>query len=241
MTRRNRRAIATVCGLAAVLAMAACTTQAGGAGAQAGAPVPAANGEQAPNGLDPNAPNNLDPNSGLNPGGNANGETTADSAPSGASATLIAKQTAKMGPIVTLNGKTVYVFDKDGWNPAKPNCDAPCLAAWPIVESAAIPQLQGIDPALVGTVITSTGKQQVTLKGKPLYTFAKDDIGTWRGQANKDVWFVVRPDGNKNLECLPKGSTGGRKDNGGDAAPSNNTGDAAKPPATGGNTGGYNY
>lgn len=201
MTRRNRRAIATVCGLAAALALAACSTQAGGAGAQAGAPVPAADGQQAPNQLDPNA---------VNPGG-TNGETTADSAPTGTAATLIAKDVPKMGKVVTDGeGWTLYRFDKDGNKPAKSNCDGECAAKWPPVLSEEIPKLQGIDPALVGTVIRTDGKQQVTLGGWPLYRFAADPgPGKWKGQGVGGTWFVSDPTGKKNLSCLPPGVSGG--------------------------------
>jgi predicted lipoprotein with Yx(FWY)xxD motif len=235
VTRRNRRAIATVCGLAAVLAMAACTTQAGGAGAQAGAPVPAADGAQAPNGLDPNA--------GLNAGGSTSGETTADSAPTGTVATLIAKATPKMGNIVTdATGRTLYRFDKDGSKPAKSNCDGQCAVTWPPLLSEAIPTLQGVDPQFVGTVIRSDGKQQVTLGGWPLYTYAKDPgPGKWAGQGVGGTWFVSDPTGKRNLSCLPPGvkaPTG--KAEGEDAAPSN-SGGAVQPPAAGSDTGGYNY
>jgi len=229
VTRRNRRAIATVCGLAAVLAMAACTTQAGGAG-QAGAPVPAADGAQAPNGLDPNA--------GLNAGGSTSGETTADSAPTGTVATLTAKTIPKMGQVVTDGaGKTLYRFDKDGSKPAKSNCDGQCAVTWPPMLSEAIPTLQGIDPALVGTVIRSDGKQQVTLGGWPLYTYAPEGPGQWKGQAIGGTWFVSDATGKRNLTCLPKGAKVPSGTTEG-AAPSNNTG--AQPPA-GGDTGGYNY
>jgi predicted lipoprotein with Yx(FWY)xxD motif len=230
VTRRNRRAIATVCGLAAALAMAACSTQAGGAGAQAGAPVPAADGEQAPNGLDPNA--------GANNGGSTSGETTADSAPTGTVATLISKTTPKMGQIVTDGaGNTLYRFDKDGNKPAKSNCDGDCAAKWPPLLSEEIPKLQGVDPALVGTVIRSDGKQQVTLGGWPMYTFAADGgPGKWKGQGVGKTWFVSDPTGKKNLSCLPPGVTGKESS---EAAPSNTGGDAPAP--SGGDTGGYTY
>jgi predicted lipoprotein with Yx(FWY)xxD motif len=228
VTRRNRRAIATVCGLAAALAMTACSTQAGGSGAQAGAPVPAADGAQ--------APNNLDPNAGLNTGGSTNGETTADSAPTGVVATLVAKNTPKMGQIVTDGqGFTLYRFDKDSNKPAKSTCDGACAIAWPALLSEEIPKLQGVNPADVGTVIRSDGKQQVTLGGWPLYRFAKDPgPGKWKGQGVQGTWFVSDATGKKNLSCLPPGVTGKTA-----TAPSNTGGDAPAP--SGGDTGGYNY
>jgi len=225
VTRRNRRAIATVCGLAAALALAACSTQAGGAGAQAGDPVPAADGQQAPNQLDPNA------------GGSTSGETTADSAPSGTVATLIAKDVPKMGKVVTDGrGFTLYRFDKDSNKPAKSTCDGQCAITWPPVLSEEIPKLTGIDPANVGTVIRSDGKQQVTLGGWPLYTYAKDPgPGKWKGQGVGGTWFVSDPTGKKNLSCLPPGASTGTS-----AGESKSGADAPAAPS-GSDTGGYSY
>lgn len=224
MTRRNRRGIATICGLAAALALAACSTQPGG-GAAAGDARPAADSVPAPNELDPNA------------GNSTSGETTADSAPTGATATLIAKDVPKMGRIVTDgNGNTLYRFDKDGNKPAKSNCDGDCLAKWPAVLSEEIPKLEGIDASLVGTVIRSDGKQQVTLGGWPLYTFAADGgPGKWKGQAVGGTWFVSDPTGKKNLSCLPPGASSGKAE-GANNAPAGGADAPAAPPA---DTGGY--
>lgn len=227
MIRRNRRGIATVCGLAAALALAACSAQAPGAGAQAGAPKPAAaEGQTAPNNIDPNALNGTD------------GQVTADSAPTGVTAALVAKTIPKMGNVVQ-NGEgfTLYRFDKDGNKPAKSNCNDDCATTWPPLLSDEIPKLTGIDPALVGTVIRTDGKQQVTLGGWPLYTFAKDPgPGKWAGQAVGNTWFVVDPAGKKNLSCLPKGAVvpqAGEETKAGDTA--------AAPPAASNDTGGYSY
>ena len=67
---------------------------------------------------------------------------------------------------------------------------------------------QGVDPALVSTVKRADGTEQATLAGWPLYTYAKDEApGQWKGQGVGGTWFVVRPDGKRNVECLPPGVT----------------------------------
>jgi predicted lipoprotein with Yx(FWY)xxD motif len=224
VTRRNRRGIATVCGLAAALALAACSGQ-GNTTAQAEPSPAAADGTQAPNtGIDPNA------------GGSTNGETTADSAPSGSKATLIAKNVPKMGKVVTDGqGWTLYRFDKDTKGAKKSACEQePCLSAWPaaLVAEGTTPTLEGIDQSLVSTFKRSDGGTQLAIDGWPLYRFAKDgEAGKWRGQGNGNVWFVIQPNGKKNLSCLPTGQPAQPPANGGGNAGGGNN--------SGGGTGGY--
>ncbi|RJQ73068.1 hypothetical protein D5S17_25195 [Pseudonocardiaceae bacterium YIM PH 21723] len=110
-----------------------------------------------------------------------------------------------MGETVTdAEGFTLYRFDKDTPNPPKSNCNGACATTWPPVLSDGPPALNGIDAALVGTVIREDGKKQVTIGGWPVYRFAKDPKpGAWKGQGVMGTWFVVAPDGKKNLSCLP--------------------------------------
>jgi predicted lipoprotein with Yx(FWY)xxD motif len=106
------------------------------------------------------------------------------------------------------DGRTLYRFDKDTPDPAKSNCEGQCAVTWPPVLSNGTPQLQGVDPALVSTVKRADGTDQVTLDGWPLYTYAKDEApGQWKGQGVGGTWFVVQPNGKRNIECLPPGVT----------------------------------
>jgi predicted lipoprotein with Yx(FWY)xxD motif len=130
-------------------------------------------------------------------------------APSGPQVTLVGKSVAKMGEVVQDgDGRTLYRFDKDTPNPAKSNCEGQCAVTWPPVLSNGTPRLQGVDPALVSTVKRADGSEQVTLDGWPLYTYAKDEApGQWKGQGVGGTWFVVQPNGKRNVECLPPGVT----------------------------------
>jgi len=97
------------------------------------------------------------------------------------------------------DGMTLYRFDKDTPNPSASNCNDDCAQKWPplLVDSADF-QVQGVDKALVGTVVRADGKKQVTLAGWPLYYFAQDKIcGDAKGQGVGGTWFVSSPEGKK--------------------------------------------
>lgn len=104
---------------------------------------------------------------------------------------------AKLGQIlVDGKGMTLYMFTKDG--PDQSNCSGDCLKAWPPLLTLGKPTLgEGVDPALVGTATLADGSMIVTYNKMPLYYWNKDtQPGDTTGQGNKDVWYVVSPDGN---------------------------------------------
>ncbi|WP_432832624.1 hypothetical protein [Dactylosporangium sp. CA-092794] len=118
---------------------------------------------------------------------------------------LKAQTIAKMGKVVTdQNGWVLYRFDKDTAKPPKSNCEDKCAEVWPPALTDGNPQLSGVDPAVVGTVVRADGSRQITLAGWPVYRYIGDPKpGAWKGQNVGGVWFVVAPDGKKNLTCLP--------------------------------------
>jgi predicted lipoprotein with Yx(FWY)xxD motif len=205
--RRNRIAIAVAGGMAAVLALVVWTSNATGLQGrtvaqteQVGAAAQGDYGDV----QEPLAP----PTSAETTPSDAP-EAQAAPAPSGPQVTLVGKTVPKMGEVVQDgDGRTLYRFDKDASDPAKSNCEGQCAVTWPPVLSNATPQLQGVDPALVSTVKRADGSEQVTLAGWPLYTYAKDEApGQWKGQGVGGTWFVVQPNGKRNIECLPPGVT----------------------------------
>lgn len=119
--------------------------------------------------------------------------------------TLKAAVVPKMGSVVTdEKGWILYRYDKDTAKPPKSDCNGDCAKVWPPV-LANDQQLVGIDPALVGEVIRADGATQVTLAGWPLYYYIGDKKpGTWAGQNVGGVWWVITPEGKKNLTCVPK-------------------------------------
>ena len=118
---------------------------------------------------------------------------------------LRAVELPKMGKAVTdANGAILYRFDKDTAKPPKSNCENDCAQKWPPVLTEGAPSIEGADNKLVGTVARADGSKQVTLAGWPLYRYAGDaKPGQWKGQGVGGTWFVVAPDGTKNLSCLP--------------------------------------
>jgi predicted lipoprotein with Yx(FWY)xxD motif len=111
----------------------------------------------------------------------------------------------KMGKVVTdQEGWVLYRFDKDTAKPPKSNCVDKCAQVWPPAITDGNPDLSGVDPSVVGTVQRADGTRQITLAGWPVYRYIGDPKpGAWKGQNVGGVWFVVAPDGKKNLTCLP--------------------------------------
>jgi len=154
--------------------------------------------------------------------GNGNGDgygapAAATSAPAGAApaapagfktTSLTAKTLPRMGNVVVDSaGWTLYRFDRDGINPSKSNCNGECATQWPPVIADGDVQITGVDKNLVGRVKRDDGTEQLTIAGSPVYRFAADGkAGVWKGQAVKNVWWVVSADGSRNLTCLPPGA-----------------------------------
>jgi predicted lipoprotein with Yx(FWY)xxD motif len=239
--RRNRMAIGAIGGMAVALALAGCGAQAtpGAVPSQAAA---AGGAQTADGGQTPPLEVPL-------PGADAPADQAggaANAAPTDSNVTLVAKNIPKMGEVITdAQGFVLYRFDKDTTNPAKSNCEAACAAKWPAVvtEKNTTPVLQGIDPSIVGSTVRADGKQQVTINGWPVYRFAADPApGKWKGQGVGNTWWVIAPDGKRNLTCVPKGAVPPADNGGADtgAGTSSSTGGSAD---TGGSTGAgdFNY
>jgi predicted lipoprotein with Yx(FWY)xxD motif len=245
--RRTRMAMGAISGMALALALAGCGAQAQD---NAGANPRLAAGDQNPavdvplpgTGVDaPADGENAEDGENAQPDGGG-----ANAAPTDSSVTLIAKDVPKMGQVVTdAKGFTLYRFDKDGNKPAKSNCNGACAELWPPVLSEGVPVLQGINPSKVGTVIRQNGTQQVTLDGWPLYTYKKDLApAKWKGQAVGGTWWVVAPDGKRNISCLPPGAKPPGEAGAAEGAESGKGDEDAAAPGgeTGGDTGGgYDY
>ncbi|MDI6105457.1 hypothetical protein QLQ12_43430 [Actinoplanes sp. NEAU-A12] len=121
---------------------------------------------------------------------------------------LNAAAVKRMGETVqNEDGFVLYRFDKDKTKPdVVSNCNDDCAKIWPpaVVNKGDKPKLEGIDPAKVGTVERKDGTLQLTLDKWPLYTYIGDKKpGDWKGQNVGGTWFVVTPEGKKNLTCLP--------------------------------------
>ena len=94
------------------------------------------------------------------------------------------------GVMTNGNGMTLYTFDKDSPGSGKSVCNGPCAKNWPAFAAAA-----DSNPAGDWTIVTrDDGTKQWAYKGRPLYTFVKDQkpgdkIGD--GFLN-NAWHVVK-------------------------------------------------
>ena len=122
--------------------------------------------------------------------------------------TLTATTIARMGKVVTdEKGWVLYRFDKDTADPANSTCVATCAQIWPPVLAEGNPTLNGLLASKVGTLQRADGGTQLTLNGWPLYRYIGDTKpGQWKGQAVGGTWWVIAPDGTKNLTCVPSGT-----------------------------------
>jgi predicted lipoprotein with Yx(FWY)xxD motif len=123
---------------------------------------------------------------------------------------LVGKPVDKMGLVVQDgDGRTMYRFDKDTPKPeGKSNCNNQCAVTWPPLLADTIPQVEGIDSKLVSLITRADGKKQVAIDGWALYAYSQDPKpGAWKGQGVGGTWFVIQPDGKRNVECLPPGVT----------------------------------
>lgn len=138
------------------------------------------------------------------PGGSygSSGSTTTPSvagpsAAVAASGAVLKTASTSLGTVVVdSSGKTVYAFDKDTMNSGKSACNAGCSGLWPAVTTtSSTPTGTGVSGKL-GTITRADGSKQITLDGRPLYTYAGDSgAGTVSGQGVKGIWWAVTPAG----------------------------------------------
>jgi predicted lipoprotein with Yx(FWY)xxD motif len=148
-------------------------------------------------------------------GGDGYGAAPGDTEPGAAAApvgftttSLTGKTVDRMGNVIVDSaGWTVYRYDRDSADPPTSNCIDQCAVDWPPILVEGDPQVAGIDPAKVGKITRSDGGVQLTVNGWPAYRYAGDGgAGKWKGQAVKNIWWVMQPTGARNLSCLPPGA-----------------------------------
>ena len=89
--------------------------------------------------------------------------------------------------MTTPQGATVYTFDKD--QIGKSNCYGDCATQWPpmLADGGAYPY------GRMSLASRDDGQQQWAYDGRPLYTYAEDDMhGDVKGENVGNVWHVVR-------------------------------------------------
>ena len=90
--------------------------------------------------------------------------------------------------LVNEAGMTLYVFDKDTQQ-GKSACNGPCAALWPAVAAPAGSRAA----APYSLVNRDDGAMQWAYKGKPLYTWTKDQKpGDRTGDGVNGIWHVAK-------------------------------------------------
>lgn len=178
---RSTRSVLLVVGVAfGALALAGCSTQ---STASSGSSSSAASGSSASSS-----------SSGGLYGSDDNGGGGGHGADDG-----IATASTSLGTVVVDGkGMTAYFYDQDVKGSGKSTCTGGCASAWPAIESdAATPSVSGVT-GTVGTITGVDGKLQVTVDGRPIYTYAADTkAGDVTGQGVGGVWYAVNPDGSE--------------------------------------------
>ncbi|MEU4425413.1 hypothetical protein AB0F81_32735 [Actinoplanes sp. NPDC024001] len=190
--------------LAAVVALPGCAPAGYNAADYGNAAEPASNDITATPGATADAEATAEPTAPADPAdGEANTPEVSDEL---ATTSLTGSKVPRMGKVVEdQDGFVLYRFDDDKDDPAKSNCNGDCAEVWPpALTNDGKPTLKGVKADLVGTVTRADGTKQLTLKGWPLYRYLGDKKpGQWKGQNVGGKWFVINPDGTKNLTCLP--------------------------------------
>jgi len=98
------------------------------------------------------------------------------------------RTSTSIGSVMTTpDGSTVYTFDKDQLG--KSNCYADCARKWPPVIATDTSQPYG----RMTLADRDGGERQWAYDGKPLYTYAEDNMhGDVKGENAGNVWHVVR-------------------------------------------------
>ena len=140
-------------------------------------------------------------------GGSAARPTTKDGRP----ATLGVANDNLGKVLVNSQGRTLYLFKKDSGTMS--NCTGACATDWPPLRANGKPTVgTGTNASLVGTIMRTDGKPQVTYNNHPVYLFVGDGkAGDTKGQgvsAFGASWFALSPAGNQ-VSGQPASSGGG--------------------------------
>ncbi|MDR6170419.1 hypothetical protein [Curtobacterium sp. SORGH_AS_0776] len=118
--------------------------------------------------------------------------------PMGAGGSITTASTSLGTIIVDGTGLTAYYYDKDTPGAGTSACTGGCAAAWPAIEAGTTKSdVVGVT-GKIGTITGVDGKPQITINGRPIYTYAEDTKpGGVTGEGVGGVWYAVNPDGSE--------------------------------------------
>jgi predicted lipoprotein with Yx(FWY)xxD motif len=145
------------------------------------------------------------------------GSSTGSTASSAAKHTVSVTSIDGVGKVlVDARGMPLYSSNLDA--KGTPACTGACASVWKPLTLASGTPSAAAGAGKVGVVMRSDGMRQVTVAGKPLYTFVKDSPGKASGNGVSDAfsgrrfsWTAIRAGGGS----AATGSSGGSSSGGG--------------------------
>ncbi len=119
--------------------------------------------------------------------------------------TLSVAESDAFGEYITdSEGNSLYLFTNDTRGADESTCNGECAETWPALtfdpDETSLEVADGLDADLLGSFEREDGSVQVTYNGWPLYNFSGDgETGDTNGQGVGEVWFLVNPDGTRNI------------------------------------------
>ncbi|HSZ43499.1 MAG TPA: hypothetical protein VK817_26335 [Trebonia sp.] len=155
-------------------------------------------------------------------GSAASGSSSSSASGASTTGTVVGTTAGSAGAFLTVSGKSVYLWAKDGKNMSA--CSGACAGAWPPVSaSGTVTAGSGVTASDLGTITRSDGTKQVTYDGHPLYYFSGDSAaGQTNGQGSDGFgakWWLVAPTGTQITGADTASSSGSSGSGGAPAAP----------------------
>jgi predicted lipoprotein with Yx(FWY)xxD motif len=117
----------------------------------------------------------------------------------GRSATLATAKSSLGRILVDAQGRTLYLFEKDKGMAS--SCYGACASVWPPLTTGRNATGAGLGRARLATSRRHDGKTEVTVDGRPVYTYAGDRRpGDVTGQGLDQFgaeWYALAPNGHK--------------------------------------------
>lgn len=118
--------------------------------------------------------------------------TTTTNTPATTPNTIQIGQNSTLGSFLTdSNGRTLYYFANDTANTS--NCTGQCQTIWPAFYAPQVSVPDGLNASDFASITTSSGANQTTYKGWPLYYYSGDSkAGDTNGDGIQKIWFVAK-------------------------------------------------
>jgi predicted lipoprotein with Yx(FWY)xxD motif len=147
-------------------------------------------------------------------GSSSSGSPAASSSPSSSGQTVAVKSIPGLG-LVLVDGSGMPLYTSNRDTTSAPACSGACAGIWkPLTVASGTPSAAS-SVGTIAVVTRSDGTKQVTVGGKPLYTFVQDAPGKATGNGVTDsfagqkfTWSTVLAGGTTASSTAKSGSSG---------------------------------